>query len=582
MTYEGDSYLILNEVVGVNTVFYTFKYDSSSNSFVLQTTHTHANVNIPFVDGIAIGKEAIFTFGISKMVIIDVTDLTTEGFRLFEFINQPTMDFGDLNYSGFIFDVPDNATNADTIDVTVTGTNVVTLLIQEWVGGKFYSLGSNDEQATGEGKIKEVSDHTTYVVLVIEVKYPFEKGKYAGSAVVLQKPVFYADDQQPSIIGYFDSRLYVGRTKERPLLLCASRVNIINDFDVGDSSSDYGFCYQLDSEDGSSQLNHIIGHIGLFLMTDKNELVVIPSIEDGITPTSFIAQKLSDWGSSEVAPAIYSNFLLFVTRTNRKIIKIDSASSNSFSNMDITQAMDIQEDITSIGIIDDELIDIKLCMYATENTKQIKLISLYNNGFGRTTFDFLSPQSTQTLKNVFIGQVGNKSLLIGKNDLNEPITALFTNLSTGLTNLVEVSGTTVTFDVDTYIWNSTENTYIFVPANTQTNLPSGYDYAGDRTTVYIRSIPLVENNPTSWSYKWISYIFVSYYQSSRFFVNGKAVAFPTTQEISMNEAPLKTDFIRINITQNSNRFKYIEITTSQPYPLNLQAYGWAIETSIMV
>ena len=598
--FAGEDYIITWDSGVYN--FYKFNTVTEELDFIKTDSPTPT---LLFNDYVTFDDKVVFTYPDGSVPqIVDFVSLT-DTLKDFTFINEPTIDFGTLDYSDFVFSVPASSSGAMTVTVTAPD---VSGIDASYVGGMFYSIGKDSSEFLGQGKITSVAVGTTSMTFDIKVIQPFavatgtaaptdtNEGEVKGSQVVLQQPIFsYAANNYPKVVAFFDSRLYFGNTASLPMLVSASRVNIVNDFNVGKSLPAEAIVYVM-NDTTSSEVRHIVGHIGLFVHTDQNEHVVIPSIEDGITPDAFIAQRLSDWGSNNIKPIVYSNSVMFVNKTNRKIIKVDSSSASAFNTTEITIGMRIDNDINSLGVIDDPLIDNKLLAFSIDgNNNQLQLVAVSGNVNGRTRFDFI-PSTIFAPDRIFFGELNNKTLLMGFDSAGNSELAFFDDTTTGLTLTTPITAPlTYTDATSAFFYNPTSNTYLFAAGGGSTDVPTGYTVRGYQTSFTVQSVPLVEQNAAAWDRKEISYVYISYFESARFFVNGAPVAFPTVAEISQAAGDaLKTDFRRIPTATNQGlinsdilqptrnvHYNYILITSDQPYPVNIQAYGWNIKTSIM-
>lgn len=575
--FEGDNYVIFWSDDGV---FTSYIYDDLTEILTFVGTYDQQYTD-KYVDYVTFDSRAIFTYTDRPPLLIDFTETGANNATIFNFINQPTLDFGDVDYSTFTFDV--KVADTDTSEIEITGTNAGLLFTDEWIGGMFFSIGTNTSDFIGQMKITSRTDGgNDLVTFEGDTLHELEKETFQGTAVVMQKPIFFDDTEYPRIVSFFESRLYFGNTKSLPMLVTGSRINLINDFNVGKQLPAESIVYIL-NDTSSSEVKHIVGHIGLFIYTDKNEHVVIPSIDGGITPTTFISQRLSDWGSNNIKPVIYDNTILFVDKVSRKILRINSASTNSFQVDEITIGMEIENDIFFIGVIDDTHIDDKLLAFGYTGNSEISLVNIGAETAARTRYQAY-PSNNVDISSIIFASIDRSTLLLAVDGMgvNQVTVNSFTNDTSGLTSVRDVVvGSSFTPDANGYLFNEITEEYLFTPEGILVTVPTDFTKWGYLTILNIKSIPLTLQNQDSWDYKSVSYLFISYFRSARFLVNGSPVAFPTLTEISNPSPPLKTDYEKINRSTSSDRFNYIEITSNEPYNIEIQAYGWSIVPTIM-
>jgi len=597
--FEGVEFLIFTAQTespdGFTCEIYTYNAQSNTAAFV-QTYNDPTNQQFPFVDHVVFDDKIVFTFPDTLPLILTFTSTAPSdptALIPFVFVNQPTLDFGEVDYASYLFVIP---ANAPAIVINVTGTGAGDDITTKWEGGMFYSLGDDTSEFLGQGKITDiVFVSANEFNMTVTVLHNFAVGTFTGARSVLQQPIFFDAAEAPQIVSYFDSRLYFGQTRSLPMLVCASRVNIANDFNVGKSLPAEAIVYLL-NDSSSSFIAHIIGHIGLFIMTDQNEHVVVPSIELGITPEAFIAQRLSDWGSTDVPPTIFDQYIAFVDKTSRKIIRIDSSSSDSFSVKEITKGMDIAENIGNLGVINSPLIDVKLIAFsgAQLDSTVVGLITFQEEPvFGRTSYDFLPAslqENAQLNTPIQFIKIGNQTLLMAVNEATaSPVLSMcaFVLPNTYVSDVGPIPGNPVTRTADSWAFTPPVGEGVvptdvsFIPANVATTVPGAPSSVGFVVEVGIKSIPMTTNNQAAWDWKSISYLFVSYFNSAQFFVNGQAAAFPPLEDMG-SPVSLKTSYDKFTYAAIAGKFNFLEITSSEPYNVEIQAYGWGIKTTIMI
>jgi hypothetical protein len=495
----------------------------------------------------------------------------------FVFANMPTMDFGDWNYSTATFTVT-TATNGATATVAVTGV-ALPANFHEWVGGMFYALGNDESAYLGQGKISAVSP-TGFTVDVI---HDFKASLVTkGTRVVVQKPVFFDDNEMPKVCGYFDSRLYFGNTKSKPMLVAGSKINLPYDFNVGKGLPAEAIVEVL-NDTRSTYVKHIAGWKALFIFTDMNEQVVVPSIQNGITPSDFNLQILSSWGvgaASQISksrPEIYKDTLVFRDKTLKRLIEI-TGSGNDFQTKDLTRGMDIPDEIEGYGIINDILLDTPiLSFYIKGDLNTIRILNIdEEEGAGYTSLKFSYPVPNSA-KWFFTFANPNKAIMVLRNKI-----VTFTQVGgiTGLSDVVKVTTPSVTPPVDAYAYRVSDKVYKHMPASVATDIV-GYDWYGYSMPVHIKSMPLSSGNTNSWDIKEVSALFVSYYKSARFYINSAPIAFGTLQNW-VNPISLESSYDRVNIARTEDKHHYIDIISDEPYDINIQAYGWEIVENIII
>jgi hypothetical protein len=579
--YNDISYVIGIRVSAGNTLFAVYKFNKTTSKLDIVAEHTLTGVTQDITDFVVFDNRVVFTYIGRSPIILRFTETTPTTIDNFIFVNQPTIDFGNVDYSTFEFIVPTNTVDDATIVIKVTGTNVTTLINQNWIGGMVFSLGDNTSEYLGQGKITSIVIDTTFINITVSVLHSFVKGKFKGVRIVLQQPIFFNESNMPSRVGFFQSRLYFANTLLLPMLITGSRINIINDFNIGKGLPAESIVNIL-NDSTSSEIRHITGYIALFIHTDTNERVVIPSISGSLTHDDFNIQKLSDWGSDQNKPILYNNSIIFTNKTSRKILKIVSNSMQNFTLIEVTKGMDITNDITGIGVIDDPLVDTKLLAFTYLNNTRMNLVTFQDQVFGLTKYDYF-PNAATNISGITFGEINNKTLMIGiKSDSTQPILSLFSDITTGLTQVNPIAAPITEVPAfNKFYFNSTNGAYLFGVAGASITVPTGFDFSGFQSKLLLKSVPLVDENANAWDRKEISYLFCSYFKSARFLVNGIPVAFPSIEEVASTSVVLKTNYSKIPSSTKVDKFNYIEISSDQPYPVEITAIGYSIKSTII-
>ena len=327
---------------------------NNEGDYVLLSGYSNATKST-VLDYVVLENKIIFThinqkpsyYSFSNAGIISATD--------FIFAHQPTMDFGNFNYSyfNFFFEKLDNADENSSVKCTVTGGGSGALFSQQnlWIGGAIYSLGTNTSDYLGYGIINSISINGDTVTLILSVIHSFDLVTANGNRVSLQQVIFYNDSQYPKKVSFFGGRLYFANTRDLPMLICGSKINVINNFNVGKGLPAEAIVYVL-KESSSSEIMHITGLKGLFIFSDSHEHLVLQAVDEGITPQNFISTKLSDFGSSNVKPKVYNNNVYTVDKTGKRVISF--APDGTIIN--VTEGMYIKDNIKQFNVYKNNII----------------------------------------------------------------------------------------------------------------------------------------------------------------------------------------------------------------------------------
>lgn len=576
--YLGDNYFFVvdySDTVNKTGIDVKMLSRNTNGDYSLLTGHTLATQN-KVIDYVVFENKIIFTHDNQKPTYIEFDNTGITSYQDFNFTHTPTMDFGNVSYNDwqFKFEANGSEDENDTIKCTVTGTGCGLEFdnSNKWLYGAIYSLGTDTSNYLGYGIIKTITKtNNNESVLILSVIHSFDKVTTNGNRVSLQQVIFYDDTQYPKKVSFFASRLYFANTKDLPMLICGSKINIINNFDVGKSDPAEAIVYVL-KETSSSEIVHIVGLKGIFIFSDTHEHLVLQAVDQGITPQNFISTKLSDFGSANVKPKVYNNNVYIVDKTNKRII----AFAPDGTVVSVTEGMHIKDNIKQIEMLDSGLMDQKALAFIYDNDFFINLIISTGEYHGLFKIS-ISPYVMGNFAITKDGYIANiESTNTGKSGIYEIV-----NTIDGLTSITDVSNITFPLAYDGYLYNETTKDYLFVSKNTSPTIPTGYTQFGFKNDVYVKSVPFYGNNEGEYFFNKVSTFYISYYNSSRFKINGNIVAKKSITELSSTQPSLKSKSETIRVSNSSNQQKFIEITSEYPYNIEVLSYGANIQSYTM-
>ena len=570
------------EKLTTTTEFKAYTYDSVTNNFFLKDTQT-LTVAYDILDYVSFENKIILTVQDNKPLIIQYTitsgDISAFTVGDLPIISQPTLDFGEIDYSQWEFDFVTNAPASvnEQVRCTITkGVNLTNIFNDndKWIGGSLYSLGDSTSNFLGYGKIVSIENlAATTADLIIDVKENFEIAKVKGSRVSLQQNIFFDDTEYPQRVGFFDGRLYLANTKSLPMLIAGSKINLINDFDAGKGLPAEAIVYIL-KDNTSSKINHVVGLKGLYIFSDTQEHLVLQAVDEGITPQNFISTKVSDFGTSLVKPKIYNDMVYTVDKTDRRIIAFDSEGKI----MIVTEGMNIDEDITQLVVLDSKLMGIKaLCFLYASGTFLNMIISTGQfHGLFKVS---ITPFKLVTLAIDDRGFIAN----IGNTTTSENGIFSISKDVQGLTGYSDKNNFTFPLAHDGFLYNNTTQNYITITAGTTPTAEqlAESDIFGYKTNVFVKSIPWAGDKIAEYTYENVSSYYISYYNSSRFKVNGFTVAKDDISELASQSIVLKTGNEVIRSSNSPRARRFIEITSDYPYDIEVLSYGVNMKNYIM-
>ncbi|NJB68531.1 hypothetical protein GGQ74_002204 [Desulfobaculum xiamenense] len=173
-------------------------------------------------------------------------------------------------------------------------------------------------------------------------------------------PKAWKDGSWPSCIGFYEDRLVLAATPEKPLTLWLSRTGAYEDFRLNTSMYDSGVQGEPLDDDAieitlsGSRVNPIrwvMDQEHLLVGTNASEIKVWSGTDgEGMTPSRCQRKRQSAHGSASLPAQLVSGTVLYVTRTRRKVRELlFDFSSNSYRAPELTL---LAEHVTGPGIAD--------------------------------------------------------------------------------------------------------------------------------------------------------------------------------------------------------------------------------------
>lgn len=508
---------------------------------------------------------------------------------------QPAYDFGNINYNNFTV----NANQVGSVlTLQFTGLGSDPGFNAAWIGGQIIGGGATPDDPVGYAIITAVSygaGTTTFTATVqIDFKSP---GSTSGSQYSIRQPVFTAALGYPSKVIFYQNRLWLANTKNLNDTIFGSKLNAPTNFDVGIGNDTDAIIYGIGQSD-SGGIVWLNGGKQLEVYTKNYEFVAPQQQDSGLTPSTFAIRQQSAYGASEnVKPSTYINDSYYVTKTGKAII--------NFHFEGIGQAyMSSNVSVASSHLVKNP---INNALQRGTDTSQDNYIFYLNDDNSVTAFQFaaeyklaaLTPIQFDTELNpvdiLDIVSINNeiyflkKYVLTGvtvlekfvndfKIDSYENNTMASSGLITGLDNL---DGYTVQvfFQNQDFGQYMVENGQIIVD---NLNEYSGAVQVGLLYFLQITPMYLFAGANGSNNFKNISQIYVDYFNSLNFYVNGKLVNYQYFADIQAG-LPLqpKTGTVVMDSVDGWNRFSNFTITQNSPFDCQILGIAYQISSAII-
>lgn len=514
----------------------------------------------------------------------------------------PSYDFGNINYNNFTVAATSSATS---ITLQFTGLASDPGFTTAWIGGQIIGLGASVNDPIGYAIITAVTPWTSGVHTVTftgSVQIPFSNTlPTVGSQYSIRQPAWNNSNPSfgfPGKVLFYQNRLWLANTPLLNNTMFGSRINAPINFDVGVARDTDAIVYTIGQGDSGGIL-WMNGGKQLEIYTQNYEFAAPQEQNLGLTPSTFSIRQQSAYGSSSnIKPVTYINDSYYVTKTGKAIINfhfngigqtytssnVSVASTHLVknpSNSALQRGTDISQDNFVYYLNFDNTIT--AFQFATEyklaaltpidfntnpvNPVRVKDIATINNTvyflkfYSLTnTYTLESFDDTERIDGYIISSMASNGLINGLDIYNGyTVQVVFNNQDFGQYTIVNGSIT---------VNNPNEYSGVVeVGLLYQLKITPMYLYAGPQAADYFKNI---------------NRIYVDYYNSLNFYVNGKLVKYQNFADIQAG-LPLQpqTGTAIIESVNGWSRNSTFDITQNSPFDLQVTAIGYQISAAII-
>lgn len=523
-------------------------------------------------------------------------------FQYLDIYPLPSYDFNQINYNATTVSL---SVSGSTLTITFSGLPVGATYTNAWIGGEIVGGGASELAPVGYAIIQTVNQSGTAVTFTALVQIAFQTSGYAtsGSQYSIRQPAWVNTLGNPYGLGYpakvlyFQNRLWFGNTALLPNTVFGSKLNQPISFDVGTGKDTDAIIYTIGQTNAGS-INWLNGGKQLEIYTTNFEFACPQNEDIGLTPSTFSIRQQSSYGSSTILkPQTYINDSYFVQKTGKAAINfhftgvglayqstnIAPQSQHLMKNPEsraLLRGTDVSQDnfIYFLNTVDDTIT-------AFQFASEIKLAALTPCVF------------KNDVQLIDICTVQNHVYILKYYNLTQTFT--IERFDTGIfvdsaqSAFMDSDGTVTLLDrfngyvVQVIYLNQDFGQYLVENGTIEVNNPEEI-----ASTVQVGLLYDVQIKPMYPFYsatsapfeKQISRIYIDYYQSLNFFINGKLVQYQNFHEIQLG-LPLvpKTDTAIFSPVSGYDRFdsEAIVITQSSPFDLQILAIGYEIDMAVI-
>lgn len=570
-------------------------------TFTLQATlvSPYSEADLASIDYDSVNDTIVLTHGDYPPAQIYITNYSplTFAYRVLPINPYPTYDFGKIDYSNM------------TVTIGVVG-NILTFTLasatdpgftNDWIGGVIIGGGASVEQFIGYARITAVSYGAGLVTFTATVYVPFETTNYItkGSGYSIQQPAFSATLGWPWRVCNYQNRVWYANTKSLPTGIFGSKIKAFDNFDVATGSDVDAIVFIIGQSD-SGAITALNGGKQFEVYTENYEFVCPQAEDSALTPSTFSIRQQSSFGSTfNAQPVSYLNDSYFIASSGTSIINFRF------------QGVGLAYMATNVSSAAQSLVrnPVQRALQRATNNEQSNYIYYLNSDSSIISFQFnsefrdknlqfgsLTPLTfAQDIEVLDIISINNVVYFLKK----YPLTGIYTiehfdstykldgtiqatmNSVGVVTGLSDFNGYTVNAffqgqDFGRYEVEGGEIT-VFNPLGLSGAISIGILYDTRVVPMFIyygaQGVDMMKK---------ITRVFVDYYQSLNFEVNGQTQPYLNFLQIQdSNFLPLQDGTAIVNVVRGYERNGTIEITQSSPYDLTIVAIRYQAKAVII-
>jgi hypothetical protein len=520
-------------------------------------------------------------------------------FQYLDIYPLPSYDFQTINYNAFTVSL---SVAGSVLTYAITNPAGATGFTTAWIGGSIIGGGATDVDPIGYAIITNVVNVGNTTTFTATVQIPFKTVGFAtqGSQYSIRQPSWSTALGWPAKVLFYQNRLWFARTSTLPETVFGSKVNAPINFDVGTGKDTDAIVYTL-GVTNSGAINWLNGGKQLEILCQNIEFACPQDQNSALTPGTFTVKQQSSYGSSgRLKPISYINDSYFSAKTGKAFINYH------FNGVGLTYSS------TNISAASAHLVknpSNRALLRGSDNSQDNFVYFLNPDDDTITAFQFASEYKLAALTPIVfeddidlidITTVDNTVYILKYYDLTdqfivesftEAFPSTFVKIDSAEEADMQTSGLITGLDrfngyvVQVIYQNQDFGEYTVSSGQIIVNNPDeiadtvivGQLFDVDIETMYVfagqAASPLMKN---------ISRIYVDYYQSLDFEINGNLVPYQNFADIQAG-LPLQpqTDTAIISPVNGWSRFETISITQSSPFDLQILAIAYQIDYAVI-
>ncbi len=602
---QGNYYILMS----VNLAFNIFQIQLDGTIIQFpQVVTPYLSADLAAIDYTLDNDSIVLThrnYPVARIYISSYSSTITFTYQVLQIFPLPAYDFGDVNYNQSTVTASGSGAVGSTFTITFNvafGSNNG----QEWVGGQIIAAGTSAQSPIGYIIINTASisaGNTTFTGTVrVAIGTPFSTN---GDQYSVRKPAFIGGSDTynrgyPAKVMFYQNRLWLAATPTLPTTLFGSQINQPINFDVGTGFDTDAIIYAI-GQTNTGAILWINGGKQFEVYTENFEFVCPQEVNTGITPSTFAIRQQAAYGASTVLkPTTYINDSYYVSKMGNSIVNFH------FDGVGLAYVA------KNISAVSQHLIKnpVNRALQRGNSVNQDNFIYFLNSDSTLTSFQFVEEQGlaaltpikfqtdsdgNPTVKILDIVSVNNViyflkyytltgAYLIERFDDIQKIDSSYTSIMVS-DGLVTVPYQFEGYTVDIVFNNQDFGQYLVQNGSVQVFNPNGYFGLVQIGFIYpVQLIPMYifAGNNATYYFKQLTKIYVDYYNSLNFYVNGNLVPFQNFLDIQQGlPLTLQTDTAIVDPVNGYDRFQTFTITQNSPFDLQILGIGYQIDGHII-
>ncbi len=522
----------------------------------------------------------------------------TFAYQVLDIYPLPAYDFNNINYNNFTVNL--SVSSGNILTFRFTGVGADPGFTSAWIGGQIIGGGASDIDPVGYAIITNVSysgGGGGTVTFTATVQIPFQTTGYAtqGSQYSIRQPAWSAALGYPAKVLFFQNRLWLANTQSLNNTIMGSRINSPINFDVGTGRDTDAIIYTI-GQTNSGAILWMNGGKQLEIFCQNYEFACPQDSNAALTPSTFSIRQQSSYGASPLLkPITYINDSYYSTKVGKAIINyhyngigLTYTSSNvsvasqhlvkTPTNRALLRGTDTSQDnfVYFLNPSDDTLTafqfaaEYKLAaltpIHFQEDVQLIDIVTIDNRIYILKYYNLTSQFTIEAFSDDtridcdFDYPMQSSGVVTGLSLLNGYVVqVVYQNQDFGKYLVV---GGQITVDNPDEISDTVKVGLLY-----DVEITPMYIYGGSSSAPFKKQM---------------SRIYVDYYLSLNFYINGKLVPYQNFENIQAG-LPLvpQTDTAIIAPVSGYDRFSTFSITQSSPFDLQILSIGYQIDTAVI-